>query len=111
MKTRHSRPNIAQAIGKERLFEMFNEIFRLSGAAFDLRLELEDAESPDIPPPEGAGNSSQQPDRSAALVAQLRPILAEIQSRLVMLEKQAGGGPQPQPEASNAALAVMSPTQ
>lgn len=106
-----SAPNIAQAIGKERLFEMFNEIFRLSGAAFDLRLELEDAESPDIPPPEGAGNRSQQPDQSAALVAQLRPILAEIQSRLVMLEKQAGGGPQPQPEASNAALAVMSPTQ
>ena len=103
-----SAPNIAQAIGKERLFEMFNEIFRLSGAAFDLRLELEDAESPDIPPPDGAGNSS-QPSESAALVAQLRPILAEIQSRLVTLEKQAGGGVQPQPEANNAALAVMEP--
>lgn len=38
-------PELAQSLGKERIFEMWNEIFRLSGAAYDLNLELGDGES------------------------------------------------------------------
>lgn len=37
-------PIIAQAVGKEKLFEIVNEIFRLSGAGIDLKLEVREGE-------------------------------------------------------------------
>lgn len=37
-------PIIAQAVGKEKLYEIVNEIFRLSGAGVDLKLELKEGE-------------------------------------------------------------------
>lgn len=110
-----SSPGIAQAIGKERIFELFNEIFRLSGAAFDLKLELEDAESHEIPNPEAASNTSQHPGQPpgapemAALIAKLQPILDTILTRLARLEQQGGAVPPNEQQPNEAALAVMSP--
>jgi len=43
-----SNPQIMPAIGKEKLFEIVNEIFRLSGAGVDLKLELQEGESPQM---------------------------------------------------------------
>ena len=112
-----SSPGIAQAIGKERLFELFNEIFRLSGAAFDLKLEIDDGEANALPPPEGAGNSSPQPagpPQPAAApagpppwLAALQPILAQVQQRLQALEQ--ANGSTSEPTTDRAALAVRDP--
>lgn len=38
-------PIIAQAVGREKLYEIVNEIFRLSGAGVDLKLELREGET------------------------------------------------------------------
>ena len=35
-------PMMAEKMGLERIFDLYNEIFRLSGAAFDLKMELEE---------------------------------------------------------------------
>lgn len=43
-------PVIKQAIPKEKLFEIYNEIFRLSGASIDLNLELQAGESNTLGP-------------------------------------------------------------
>lgn len=37
-------PTIVQAMGKEKIYEIFNEIFRMSGAGIDLNLELKPGE-------------------------------------------------------------------
>jgi hypothetical protein len=37
-------PELAQSVGKERIFDMLNEIFRMSGAGYDLLLEVDEAE-------------------------------------------------------------------
>jgi hypothetical protein len=37
-------PMVAQAMGKEKLYEMFNEVFRMSGAGVDLILTLKEGE-------------------------------------------------------------------
>lgn len=42
-------PELAQAVGKERLFGMINEIFRNSGTGFDVLLEVEDGEDEAMP--------------------------------------------------------------
>jgi hypothetical protein len=63
-------PEIAQALGKKRILEIFAEIFRLSGAAYDLKLEIEDGESDMVPPAEGSD--------LAAKVAQIEQILAKL---------------------------------
>lgn len=39
-----SVPAVAQACGKQKLFELFNEVFRLSGAGVDLNLTLREGE-------------------------------------------------------------------
>ncbi len=38
-------PDLAAALGKRRLFQIINEVFRLSGAAFDLLLEVDEKET------------------------------------------------------------------
>lgn len=44
-------PVIMAALGKERLYEIVNEIFRQSGAGLDLNLELQEGEDNNITPP------------------------------------------------------------
>lgn len=45
-----SIPAVAQAIKKDQLFEMINEIFRKSGAGYDLKLELQPGEDNSMGP-------------------------------------------------------------
>lgn len=45
-----SQPMIMQAIGKEKLFEMVNEIFRQSGTGFDLKLTMKPGDSDQFGP-------------------------------------------------------------
>jgi len=53
---------VVEAVGKRRLFELINEIFRKSGAGFDVKLELEEGESEELmPPPEQQPPASEQP--------------------------------------------------
>lgn len=39
-----SIPDMAKQLGKERVFQILNEIFRMSGAGFDLKLEVDEAD-------------------------------------------------------------------
>lgn len=41
-------PSILQAMGKSKLYEIVNDIFRMSGAGVDLNLELKEGESDDL---------------------------------------------------------------
>lgn len=42
-------PGVLQAMGKGKLYEIINEIFRLSGAGYDLKLEVAPGEDPNFP--------------------------------------------------------------
>ena len=41
-------PGIIQGMGKSKLYEIINDIFRMSGAGVDLNMELKEGESDDI---------------------------------------------------------------
>ena len=45
-------PPIIEAVGKRRLFEIINEIFRKSGAGFDIKLEFEEGEAEQLMEPQ-----------------------------------------------------------
>lgn len=47
-------PPIIEAVGKRRLFDIINEIFRKSGAGFDIKLEFEEGEDESLARPEEA---------------------------------------------------------
>lgn len=73
-------PILAQAVGKEKLYNIANEIFRLSGAGVDLKLELEENESDQI-----------GPDKQAQLeqaLQQITQLLADSQGDIQKLTQQ-----------------------
>lgn len=43
-----STPAVARKLGREKLYDLFNEIFRMSGAGFDLVLEMDEGETNDL---------------------------------------------------------------
>lgn len=45
-------PGVLEGMGKRKLYEMINEIFRMSGAGYDLQLEVKDGESDSFGPSE-----------------------------------------------------------
>lgn len=54
-------PGILNAMGKPKLYEIINEIFRLSGAGYDLKLELHPGEDPSFgPSPDEVGQELKQ---------------------------------------------------
>ena len=57
-------PPIIEAVGKRRLFDIINEIFRKSGAGFDIKLELEEGEEESL---------AMQQEQPAAAPAQAGP--------------------------------------
>lgn len=59
------QPEVLRAMGKEKLFEVMNEIFRMSGTGFDLKLELKEGES----------------DEFEIENEQLQPILQQLQEQ------------------------------
>jgi hypothetical protein len=66
-------PSVAQAAGKEKIYNIFNEIFRLSGAGIDLNLELS----------EGEDNSLGQDE-----MGQIREVVGNLQQIIQQLAKQ-----------------------
>ena len=83
-----SSPVLAQKLGLERLFDLYNEIFRLSGAAFDLKMELKEGEDSSLQQPQPEG----QPATPAPQQNQLQSLLAGLAQRITDLElaKQTG---------------------
>lgn len=88
------QPELAAAIGKKRLFAIINEIFRQSGAGFDLKLEVNEGETDEL--------TSDEVIR----------VVQELQERLAAIEQAITGGgaaptgpqpPAPPPEAAAAA--------
>lgn len=57
-------PGVLQALGKSKLYEIINEIFRLSGAGYDLKLEMAPGEDPNF------SNDSQQMQGELQQIAQ-----------------------------------------
>ncbi len=61
-------PPVIEAVGKRRLFDIINEIFRKSGAGFDIKLELEEGEAAELPmeqPDQAAGSQAAGPPPTA----------------------------------------------
>lgn len=86
-------PILAQKLGLERLFDLYNEIFRLSGAAFDLKMELKEGEDGSLTPPQQGPGGEGQPAPAQQGGADLRAILAGLSQRITELEmvaKQSG---------------------
>lgn len=66
-------PGMLQAIGKRRLFEWANEVIRMSGAAYDLKLD--DSEDETIPVDGEAGDLGSRVERIEQAMAQVLEIL------------------------------------
>lgn len=109
-------PTVVQAIGKKKLYDMINEIFRQSGAGFDLNLEVKDGESDDFGPSEmdqikqavqqlgqglqKQGSQMQQLSQQAQVTdQQLQQVLAALLPKAAQGQPsqapQMGGQPQP----------------
>ena len=70
-------PQVFMAMGKEKLYSLFNEIFRLSGAGFDLNLELKEGE-----------DDSLGQDQIQVLEATIKQIITALQQTSDELAKQ-----------------------
>ena len=93
-------PALAEKLGLERLFDLYNEIFRLSGAAFDLRMELKEGET---------GELTQQPTGGQQGSAEIAAVLQGLSARIAALEdvaRQAGLGGDAAPQADAAPAGV-----
>jgi hypothetical protein len=71
-----SIPDVAAALGKERMFDMLNEIFRLSGAGYDLNLELDDGDQADV------GMQREQ------FITQLQEIMPKVEQAIGALDQR-----------------------
>jgi len=79
-----SMPDMAQALGKERVFEILNEIFRLSGAGFDLNLKMDEADE-----------ATDLDLQNQQFIEKLKEEMPQMQQALSMIMQQAQGGGQP----------------
>lgn len=87
-----SVPMIAQACGKEKIFELFNEIFRLSGAGVDLNLQLREGEDDSLGQDEMAQLKemlSQMGQYLQQLAGQTQQNAQDLQATEQELQKQA----------------------
>lgn len=99
-----SSPALAEKLGLERLFDLYNEIFRLSGAAFDLRMELKEGEDGVLPQQPGAA-----PQQGGDIATVLQGLLARI-SALEDAARQAGlGGDGAPPAPAGVPAALIGP--
>lgn len=74
-------PPIAQAMGKRRMFEIFNELFRMSGTGVDLKLEIEDGENEAMPVDGEGGGLEQRMQQIEQVVQQIMQALAPAQGQ------------------------------
>lgn len=102
---------MVQMVGKRRIFEIWNEIFRLSGAAYDLKLEIDDGENEAAPTPGEAGGVEER-------IARLEGVLKQLIQQLGLAQPpgppgeappQAGGVPPPPPSPGESPAALMEP--
>lgn len=76
---------IAESLGKERMFGMLNEIFRMSGAGYDLNLEMDEADE--------AEDLNMQDEQ---FIAELKQKMPQMEQMLMMIMQQIQGGGQGQ---------------
>lgn len=68
-------PAVAQAMGKEKLYELFNEVFRLSGAGVDLNLTLKEGEDDSL----GQDDMTMLKQQFQQLVQHLQQMAGQLQ--------------------------------
>ena len=78
---------IAQALGKERIFGILNEIFRMSGAGYSLNLEMDEADE--------AEDLSMEDEQ---FLAGLKEKMPQMEQMLQMIMQQLQGAQQGQPQ-------------
>jgi hypothetical protein len=91
-------PALAKAIGKRRLFEWANEVTRLSGAAFDLKLDPDEDDSIET---EDAAAVPEMAARLDKLEQMMTQVLAAIQGKPALPPE---GGPAADPSAPPALI-------
>jgi hypothetical protein len=72
-----SVPGMMQALGKKKLYDIANEIFRLSGAGYDLKLELRPGEEDSIASPEEG--AQQDAGATQQLAGQIQQLAAQLE--------------------------------
>lgn len=87
-------PEIAKALGKKKLFEMINEVFRLSGAGYDLKLEVGPEEADAID-----DQQNQQIQSLTQAVTDIQNQIATFTQAAQQLMQQGGPGPSAPPAA------------
>jgi hypothetical protein len=97
-------PDMAQALGRDRTFNMFNEIFRLSGA-HDLRLETDEMDKEQEM--QNVGNDqfiSKLKDQWPQVIEAVQALVQQMQPQQDLSQGEVAPGvsgqPQPQPEQS-----------
>ena len=96
-------PELAQAVGKDRIFDMLNEIFRMSGAGYDLLLETDETDDQQVTQ---SLQREQFMDNLQQQMPQLLELIQNLNQRVGGIEQAAGmappeqgpppeGGPQP----------------
>ncbi len=84
-----SVPGMLQALGKKKIYDMANEIFRLSGAAFDLKLELKPGEDNAIGVPGQEDQNGQAAQQAVQGVSQqMEQAQQQIAGELSKLQAQ-----------------------
>ena len=79
---------IAQALGKERIFGILNEIFRMSGAGYDLNLEMDEADE--------AEDLNMEDEQFLSQLKQKFPQMEQMM-QMMMQQMQGGQGGPPAP--------------
>ncbi len=95
-------PDIAQAMGKERVFTIINEIFRMSGAGHDLNMAIDEADEEQ----ELELGNQQFIEELRQKMPQLEQVIQQI-----MMAVQGGGqgGGMPQPQGGGAPMQAPQP--
>ena len=84
-------PELVQAIGKNRVFSMINEIFRNSGTGFDLNLEIEDGEDEALPD-QAEQQVQQNMQRLDEMEKFMQQLISDLQQLGILPQQEAGQG-------------------
>ena len=104
-------PGMIQILGRRRLYEMFNEVFRQSGAGYDLKLELQDGEPDDFGPnPEDIEAALGELSKNVQTLAeQTQQNQTDIGTIVQTIQAALGGSQQPPTQAGQVAPGVQGP--
>jgi hypothetical protein len=82
-------PEMLEVLGKPRIFEMLNEIFRMSGAGYDLLLDPDEEDQGELQEQSSIGNA-QFLEQLKQQMPQLMNILKDLNSRTANIEQTLG---------------------